>query len=222
LLATASWVGFGPFELVQSGADGRSFGPLATDARMPASWNGEPILGVQPAVDLAVGPSARCAELHFEVIVEDGGDAPLGGLRQLPHALRTLGEEALVDCASMYADDQALRDVCLEAQRPDGQAFSAAEGLSWPPGIPLGQRSLGLDPALGAAGGRVVVAPHADTSFAVVLDALLALRDSEPVIALTKPSPSEDASCPEVKLRDASGVARGGARWLGEHHRPLR
>ena len=225
LVATAAWAGFGPFELVELGEGGRSVGPLATDTRQPASWAGEPIAGVLPAVGLILSPTVRCAQLHFEVQVGEPGAEPLDAVRQLPQVLRSIGSAPLVDCAVVFADAPALVDLCAQAQIPAGQAFQPAEGVTWPPAIPAGQRSVGLDPALGAAGGRAVVTPAQEAPVSAVLEALAGLTGGaglQPVIGLTKPVPSEDITCAEVKLQSIEGVHQAGARWLGEHHQPLR
>jgi hypothetical protein len=225
LVATAAWAGFGPFELVLVGEGGRAVGPLATDTRQPAAWSGEPITGVQAAVGLVLGPAERCADLHYEVLVGEPGSEPLAALRQLPQVLRTIGSEPLVDCAAVYGDAAALVDFCTQAQLPVGQAFLPAEGVVWPPAIPAGQRGMGLDPALGAAGGRAVVTPAQETPVSAVIDELATIAgagDVQPVIGLTKPAPSEDITCSEVKLQSIEGVHQAGARWLGEHHQPLR
>jgi hypothetical protein len=225
LVATAAWAGFGPFELVELGEGGRSVGPVATDTRQPAAWSGEPITGVRPAVALALGTDTPCAQLRFEVLVAAPGADDLAALRQLPQVLRTIGSAPLVDCAAVYGDRTALVETCAQAQRPADQAFQPAEGVTWPPAIPAGQRAIGLDPALGAAGGRAVVTPVQEAPISAVLDALQALAvegAAPPVIGLTKPTPSEDMVCPEVKLPSIDGVHLAGARWLGEHHQPLR
>jgi hypothetical protein len=219
LIATAAWAGFGPFELVEQGATPRSVGPLATDTRQPAAWAGEPILGVAPVLELDLGLEQRCDRLRFEVRVEATGPQPMDALRQLPQVLRSIGSGPLVDCAALFADQPEARAACQGAQgAPDGSLPEA------PPAIPTGQRGLAVAPFPDGFDGRSILAPASELPVAAVIDAVeaLAAAGTPPVIALTKPATSQDISCPEAKLVPSLGVQLAGARWLGEHHPPLR
>lgn len=218
LVATASWAGFGPFELVELPAGLVSVGPLAPDTRQPAAWAGEPILGVQPVLELALGSSQRCAQLHFDVLVEAPGDDPLSALRQLPQLLRSLGSEPLVDCAAVYADQPSLQAACDQARQPRSDASEL------PPSIASGQRGLPAAAFDTGVPGRVILAPTQDVPLSAVLAAIQALSSGGtiPVIALNKPAASEDMTCPQAKVHTIDGVLLAGARWLGEHHQPNR
>ncbi len=218
LVATAAWAGFGPFELVRLVEPPVSLGPIATDTRQPAPWSGEPILGVSPVLDVTLLPEERCAQLRFEVRVEAEGEDPLAGLRQLPQVLRTIGSEPLVDCTVVFADQAVQQGSCLQAQGPPEVDAPA------PPSIPPGKRGLPAVAFDSGVPGRVVLAPCKETPIAALLDSIANLTASgvTPVIALTKPAACEDVSCPEAEVSTLDGVQAAGARWLGEHHQPLR
>jgi hypothetical protein len=218
LIATAAWAGFGPFELAVLPELERATPPLAVDSRQPAPWSGEPILGVAPVVHLALATERRCAQLGFEVVVEPGGEQPQDGLRQLPQLLRSVGSEPLVDCSALWADAPELGAACELSRGPDADAPA-------PPRLLPGRSGLGLEPSLGAAGGRAVLQPASETSASLVLDALddlLASGGVPPVIGLTKPAPAEELPCLDVKIDSLEGVRLAGARWLGEHRQPPR
>ncbi len=218
LVATAAWAGFGPFELVEQAEPSRAVGPLHTDTRQPAAWAGEPIVGVQPVSTLSLGPGVRCAELRFELRIDAPGDEPLAGLRQLPAVLRSIGSEPLVDCGAQFSEQPELQSACAYGQAPDD---SVAEP---PASIPAGQRGLPVQPLEGELGARTILAPTKDTPVSELIDVIVAVtaHGAPPVIALTKPTPSDDLECAPVKVRTPTGVSRAGARWLGEHHKPLR
>jgi hypothetical protein len=219
LIATAAWVGFGPFELVEQGEGGRTVGPLGTDTRQPAAWAGEPILGLEPVLELELGLEQRCDRLRFEVRVEAEGSEPMDRLRQLPQVLRSIGSAPLVDCAALFDGQPEAHAACAQAQGApvEGQAEA-------PPTIPTGQRGLVVAPFAQGVEGRGILAPAGDVPVSVVLDAVgeLTTSGAPPVIALTKPGTSQDISCQQAKLLTPHGVLLAGARWLGEHHQPLR
>ncbi len=218
IIATAAWAGFGPFELVELPPGQRRVGPLDTDTRQPVPWAGEPILGVLPVLDIALGPTQRCASLHFDVQVDAELPTSMDAQRQLPQLLRSLGSQPLVACGVVYGEQPELQAICLQAQQPQPDAPPQ------PPAIPAGQRGLPATAFEGGIQGRTIVSPTQDTPLATVLDLVQALSSggTTPVIALTKPGPSEDIRCPEAKVLTIGGVHQAGARWLGEHHQPLR
>jgi hypothetical protein len=237
VLATAAWAGFGPLTL-RLLPEGAALGPLGVDTQQSPPWAGEPVLGVAPVLEIALGSNTACGELSFEALVADGAR------RRLPQRLRAVGTEPLVDCVALFSGDGPLTAACagsVEADLapdtppslPPGQRAlpvaasgdvlvpPAAEGapLAWRTATDVALRGLGVDTSF-----RVVLAPRAEADAASITEVFGAFTDLGlplPLLAFGKPAEDEGALiCPPAKVQGAHGVRLAGARWIGEHHRP--
>jgi len=252
VLATAAWAGFGPFSLaiLDQGASA-PVGPLSVDARQPAAWGGEPILGPAPWLDVHLEPDRAWGLLGFHAwIAPEQGERER---RQLPQHLRSMGSEPLVDCQQLFGDAPALAAICHEGARPVAERYLEPSEPPWPAGLPAGQRALqaggpsgclvappdspDAQPAWGSelAGSLRALELDRDVHLGLVpgqavpartlLQVLAAFGEAGlelPVLSLTKPRERAAASCDGAKIVAAVGVQTAGARWLGEHRLPPR
>ncbi len=193
VLASAAWVGYGPFELGLVG--GEALGPLGMDARQPAAWTDESVLGVAPVLDIAVSAREVQGQLRFDLRVQGAAAAddaprdPLADVRLLQQHLRLLGTQPLADCATLYEQDAELAAICQEGQRDPERRFQEGEGQDWPPGVEEGQRALRVGGPTGCLA-SVANAPDERASWpAELADSLRALGADEGFRIILAPDP---------------------------------